>query len=65
MRLYVDSQFASPYAMSAFVALRTKGLLFEVVPLDLAANQNAAPEHKETSLAGRVPYPGLRRVLSL
>lgn len=55
MRLYVDSQFASPYAMSAFVALRTKGLSFEVAPLDLAANQNAAPEYKETSLTCRVP----------
>ncbi|MBL8390043.1 MAG: glutathione transferase [Hydrogenophaga sp.] len=55
MRLYVDSQFASPYAMSAFVALRTKGLSFEVMPLDLAASQNATAEYKETSLTGRVP----------
>lgn len=55
MRLYVDSQFASPYAMSAFVALRTKGLSFEVAPLDLAAQQNATPDFKATSLTGRVP----------
>lgn len=55
MRLYVDSQYASPYALSAFAALRTKGLSFEVVTLDLAASQNTTAEYKETSLTGRVP----------
>lgn len=55
MLLCVDSQFASPYALSAFVALRTKGISFEVVALDLAANQNTTPDYKETSLTGRVP----------
>jgi len=28
LRLYVDSLFTSPYAMSVFVTLREKGLLF-------------------------------------
>ena len=37
MLLYVDSQFLSPYAMSVYVALREKALLFRVQPLDLAA----------------------------
>ncbi len=55
MRLYVDSQFASPYAMSAYVALRTKGLTFEMITLDLASNQNTAPTFAETSLTSRVP----------
>lgn len=41
--------------MSAFVALRTKGLTFEVMPLDLAANQNSIAEYRQTSLTGRVP----------
>jgi glutathione S-transferase len=27
LRLYVDSQFTSPYAMSAFVVLREKGIV--------------------------------------
>ncbi len=52
---YVDSQFASLYALSAFVALRTKGLSFEVVLLDLAESHSASPDYKETSLTGRVP----------
>ncbi len=34
MLLYVDSQFPSPCAMSVFVALREKALLFRVQPLD-------------------------------
>lgn len=55
MLLYVDSQFASPYAMSAFVALRTKGLAFEVATLDLASSQNTASNFADTSLTSRVP----------
>lgn len=55
MLLYVDSQFASPYAMSAFVALRTKGLAFEVATLELASSQNTAPNFADTSLTSRVP----------
>ena len=55
MLLYVDSQFASPYAMSAFVALRFKRLSFDVVPLDLAASQNTLPPYAATSLTSRVP----------
>ena len=34
MLLYVDSQVPSPCAMSVFVALREKALLFRVQPLD-------------------------------
>ncbi len=37
LRLYVDAQFTSPYAMSVFVALREKGIEFELSPLDLDA----------------------------
>ena len=55
MHLYVDSQFASPYALSAFVALRTKGLAFELKTLDLSANQNTTQTYAETSLTSRVP----------
>lgn len=29
LRLYVDSLFTSPYAMSVYVTLREKGLAFE------------------------------------
>ncbi len=55
VRLYVDSQFASPYAMSAFVALHEKGLSFEVSPVDLGAHENQSPAFAQRSLTRRVP----------
>lgn len=36
MRLFVDSKFVLPYAMSAFVALRVKGVNIELETIDLA-----------------------------
>ena len=54
-RLYVDSQFASPYAMSAFVALKEKGLSFELLALNLAAKENHAANYSGLSLTRRVP----------
>ena len=53
--LYVDAQFLSPYAMSAFVALREKGLSFELVPVDLAAQANLDPGYATKSITRRVP----------
>jgi len=53
--LYVDAQFASPYAMSAFVALREKGLRFEITTLDLAARANYGAHFAALSLTRRVP----------
>src|SRR3954453_14043600 len=55
MLLYADSQFTSPYAMSAFVALAEKHLSFEVRTLDLAVGANNDPEYAGTSLTQRVP----------
>lgn len=55
LRLYVDAQFASPYAMSAFVALHEKGLSFEIVTVDLAASENQAAGFASMSLTRRVP----------
>jgi glutathione S-transferase len=55
LRLYVDAQFASPYAMSAFVALSEKGLSFEVTTVDLAANENRGADFASKSLTRRVP----------
>ena len=55
MKLYVDSQFASPYALSAFVSLRVKGLPFEVETVDLAAGQGNAADYRTRSLTSRVP----------
>jgi len=53
--LYVDAQFASPYAMSAFVALHEKGLPFEIATVDLAAKANHEPLFAAKSLTHRVP----------
>jgi glutathione S-transferase len=55
MLLYVDSQFASPYAMSAFVALKEKGLSFDVETLDLGNGATQAPSYAGVSLTRRVP----------
>lgn len=55
LRLYADAQFASPYAMSAFVALHEKGLPFELVAIDLANNANLDPGYAAESLTQRVP----------
>lgn len=54
-RLYVDAQFTSPYAMSVFVALREKGIDFEMLTLDLDAAQNLGQEYARLSQTRRVP----------
>jgi glutathione S-transferase len=41
--------------MSAFVALRIKGLVFDLTPLDLATGQNSAAAYSSASLTNRVP----------
>lgn len=53
--LYVDTQYTSPYAMSAFVALQEKGATFEVVKVDLAANAQHDPGYAALSRTRRVP----------
>jgi glutathione S-transferase len=55
MRLYVDANFASPYALVAFVSLIEKGLDFEINPLDLAALANRDPNFARTSVTRRIP----------
>lgn len=55
LRLYVDSLFASPYAMSVFVTLREKGLAFDLVTLDLDAAQNQTADFARLSVTQRVP----------
>lgn len=55
LRLYVDSLYTSPYAMSVFVTLREKGLAFDTIPVDLDAAQNQAADYTRLSLTQRVP----------
>lgn len=55
LRLYVDAQFTSPYAMSAFVVLREKGIEFELIAVDLEAGENRTSDYASLSLTQRVP----------
>ncbi len=55
LELYADTQYASPYAMSVFVALHEKGLAFELRGIDLEKQAQHAPGFAATSLTQRVP----------
>jgi glutathione S-transferase len=55
LRLYVDASYASPYAMSVFVALHEKALDFDIVTLDLAAGAHHSADFAALSLTHRVP----------
>jgi len=55
MQLYVDSGFLSPYAMSAYVALRVKGLAPDLITVDLEASENLSDRFFVTSATSRVP----------
>lgn len=55
LTLYVDSQFTSPYALSVFVALKEKGLPFELKTVDLDAGANLEPPFRDLALTARVP----------
>ena len=55
LTLHVDARFASPYAMSVFVALREKGLPFALKTVDLRAREHLAPGFAAASLSARVP----------
>ena len=55
MLLYVDSNFASPYALPAYVSLVEKGLNFDVKPLELFANAQKQEAFATTSITARVP----------
>lgn len=55
LTLYVDSNYVSPYALFAFVALREKKLPFTLKPVDLAAKQQEDIVFRNLSLTARVP----------
>ena len=55
MLLYVDAQYASPYAMSVFVALQEKQLPFRMRTIDLAAGQQRDAPYATASHTQRVP----------
>lgn len=53
--LYTDAQFASPYAMSVFVALTEKRLPFDLSTVDLGNDANHEAGYAAKSLTQRVP----------
>ncbi len=55
MLLYVDANFASPYALVAFVSLLEKRLSFDIETLDLAAYANRGPDFAKISITRRIP----------
>lgn len=54
-KLYIDSRFYSPYAMFAYVALREKGVSFDLQLVDLTRQQNQDAAYRGLSLTSRVP----------
>src|SRR5216684_2728832 len=55
LTLSVDSFWISPYAFSCYVALKEKGLPFEVRAVSLPDKDHHRPEYQRQSLTGRVP----------
>ena len=55
LTLFVDAQYASPYAMCAYVALSVKQLAFDVRTVDLSAGAQHEPAFAGLSLTRRVP----------
>ena len=55
LRLSVDAFWISPYAFSAFVALKEKGLPFSVQAVALHLGEQRQPDAVAASLTGRVP----------
>ena len=55
MLLFVDSNFLSPYAMSAFVALKVKKLNFDLRTIHIDSKENRPTDFSTASLTNRVP----------
>jgi glutathione S-transferase len=55
MKLFVDSNYLSPYAMSAFVTLREKRVRFEIGTVDIDHAQHLTPAFAALSTTMRVP----------
>jgi glutathione S-transferase len=55
MVLYVDPLWLSPYALSAFVALREKGVEVDVQTVDLSVGEHRREPYRTASLTARIP----------
>ncbi|MBI5533311.1 MAG: glutathione transferase [Deltaproteobacteria bacterium] len=55
LTLHVDSFWVSPYAFSCFLALREKGLPFEIAEVALHHGDQRKPPFRDRSLTAKVP----------
>jgi glutathione S-transferase len=55
LTLYVDRFWISPYALSSYVALKEKGLPFDVQEVGLDRRDHHEPAYQQASITGRVP----------
>jgi len=55
IRLYGEHLWISPYVFSSFIALREKGLAFDVIPLKLNEGEQHRPPFRDQSLTCKVP----------
>ena len=55
LTLYIDSNYFSPYAMWAYVALKEKRLPYALKTVDLAAKQHHEAGYERLTLTGKVP----------
>ncbi|MES3026168.1 MAG: glutathione transferase [Pseudomonadota bacterium] len=55
LKLYVNTSFTSPYAMSCFVALTEKRLPFTLETIDLDAGQHQEPAYRDAVPSARIP----------
>lgn len=55
LSLYIDRKRISPYAMSAFVALREKRVEFQEVKIDLDKGENKSDTYLRVCKSGKIP----------
>jgi glutathione S-transferase len=53
--LYAETLWISPYVFSSFVALKEKGVAFDVVEVALVDGAHLEPTYRDASLTARVP----------
>jgi len=55
LKLYIDSNHTSPYAMFAYIVLREKGISFETTQINVREKHHLVPTYQKLSLTGKVP----------
>ena len=53
--LWADARWVSPWVLSVWIALKEKGIEFQVQELDLAAGQHRKGDYPRKTVSGKVP----------